>query len=176
MTGAWYGARASLASPFAIGKLAFTTCRIQLCPSTQLAPIISCRYVSSFSRRSVLLTGASVCVCVCVCVSSAVLPCDWLVYKDDASGQVYYHNTVVNSSSWEHPLSAYFDWLLRLLRRSPARCTSPPHTRSLTLSLTHTQSRSHLCCIFFATSAFDLVLDVCFRHQIRSGASTAVPH
>ncbi len=46
-----------------------------------------------------------------------VLPGDWQVYRDDDSGQLYYYNAVTQASSWEHPLSSYFDYLLMVLRR-----------------------------------------------------------
>jgi len=49
--------------------------------------------------------------------ANPVLPGDWAVYKDEHSGQLYYHNVHLQSSTWDHPLTAYFDYLLRVLRR-----------------------------------------------------------
>lgn len=46
-----------------------------------------------------------------------MLPGDWHVYNDEKSGQLYYHNSLLNSCTWDHPLSSYFDFLLRVLHR-----------------------------------------------------------
>jgi hypothetical protein len=49
--------------------------------------------------------------------ANPVLPGDWQVYSDEESGQLFYHNAVLNTSTWEHPLSSYFENILGVLRR-----------------------------------------------------------
>ena len=53
--------------------------------------------------------------------SSPVLPPDWHEVRDQNAGQVYYHNSVLPLSTWEHPLGNYFEHLLAVLREHSLR-------------------------------------------------------
>jgi len=55
---------------------------------------------------------------------SSPIPSGWFVFKDNSNNQIYYYNTEIDVSIWEHPLDYFFRNLINSkLKEKKKSCT-----------------------------------------------------